>query len=74
MVSGASGTECFWPRGKKTPYLYPWKSFPIALRSEYLGVLEGTRARDVTDQIMKVMELCVNRAEEATGIFRKEGA
>ena len=56
MVSGASGTECFWPRGNKMPYLHPWKSFPIALRSEYLGILKGTRSRDVTDQIMKAME------------------
>ena len=70
VVSGASGTEQFWPRGRMLPRLTPWKRFPVALRSEYLGPLTGERARDVTDLVMAAMVRCVESAEAVTGIPR----
>jgi hypothetical protein len=52
------------------PHLTPWKRFPVALRSEYLGSITGDRARDVTDVVMAAMARCVESAEAATGITR----
>ncbi|MEE2768517.1 MAG: lysophospholipid acyltransferase family protein [Actinomycetota bacterium] len=70
VVSGASGTENFWPRGRRFPHIRPWKRFPVALRSEYLGPVDAQRARDITEIVMATMERCVKTAEEATGIQR----
>ena len=70
VVSGASGTEQFWPLGRMLPHVSPWGRFPVALRSEYLGPLIGQRARDVTDLVMTAMARCVESAEAATGIPR----
>ena len=70
VVSGASGTEQFWPLGRMLPRLTPWNRFPVALRSEYLGPLTGERARDVTDVVMAAMVRCVESAEAVTGIPR----
>ena len=70
VVSGASGTEQFWPLGRMLPRLTPWKRFPVALRSEFLGPLTGERARDVTDLVMASMIRCVESAEAVTGIPR----
>lgn len=70
VVSGASGTEQFWPLGKTIPHLTPGKRLHVALRSKYLGPLRGERARDVTDLVMAEMISCVEKAEAATGIQR----
>ena len=70
VVSGASGTEQFWPRGRTVPRLTPGRRFPVALRSQYLGPLTGERARDVTDLVMAAMVRCVESAEAVTGIPR----
>ena len=70
VVSGASGTEQFWPRGRTLPRLTPWKRSHVVLRSEYLGPLTGERTRDVTDLVMAAMVRCVETAEGITGISR----
>ncbi len=70
VVSGASGTEQFWPLGRTLPRLTPWKRSHVVLRSEYLGPLTGERTRDVTDLVMAAMVRCVETAEGITGIPR----
>lgn len=70
VVSGASGTEQFWPRDRRLPSLTPWSRFPVALRSEYLGSVTGLRVRELTDFVMTAMVRCIEEAEIATGIQR----
>jgi 1-acyl-sn-glycerol-3-phosphate acyltransferase len=70
VVSGASGSELLWPRGKYFPFMRPWNRQKVVLRCEYLGVVDGILPRDATDLIMEGVKRCVERAERETGFVR----
>ena len=68
VASGASGTERLWPYGAAAPRIRPWRRYPLALRSEVVGVVEARSSRDATAMVMTALTRCVRRADAATGL------
>ncbi|HCV35497.1 MAG TPA: hypothetical protein DF783_01105 [Acidimicrobiaceae bacterium] len=70
IANGASGTEAFWPRSSKTPRIRPWNRYPLALRSEVLGVIHAAEPREATELVRAALVRCVERADSVVEEMR----
>ena len=71
VATGASGTEAFWPRGATGPRVRPWRRYPLAVRSEVVGVIDAGSPREATEVIRTALVRCVERADTATELMRQ---
>ena len=67
VAVGVSGTDRFWPRGSNLPRIRPWRRFPLAVRYEVLGVMEGDQPSVTLDEIMAGITRCLNATGSSTG-------
>jgi|TARA_B100001079_G_scaffold57544_2_gene48268 1-acyl-sn-glycerol-3-phosphate acyltransferase len=71
VANGASGTEGFWPRGATGPRIRPWGRYPLALRSEVLGVITAATSREATEIIRDALVRCTTQADSVTREMRR---
>ncbi len=71
VANGASGTEGFWPLGATGPRIRPWGRYPLALRSEVLGVITAPTSREATETIRDALVRCTTQADSVTREMRR---
>ncbi len=73
VAVGASGTEDFWPRSSVAPRFRPWRRYPLAIRTEVIGVIDIANPRDATEVVMEVVIRCVKAADAVAAEMRNVG-
>ncbi len=68
VAVGVNGTERFWPRGRNLPSITPWRRFPLAVRHEVLGIMEGDQPSVALEEIMAGITRCLNVPEDPPGL------
>lgn len=68
VAVGVNGTERFWPRGRNLPSITPWRRFPLAVRHEVLGIMEGDQPSVALEEIMAGITRCLNVPEDPSGL------
>jgi len=59
VAVGVIGTEHFWPPGRNLPRMTPWRRFPLTVRHEVLGVIEGDEPSVALEGIMAGIIRCL---------------
>ncbi len=67
VAVGVNGTERLWPRGRNLPHITPWHRFPLRIRHEVLGVMEGDQPSVALEEIMAGIARCLKAPGDPAG-------